>query len=96
VTNPHDEVKRADEASRLLANPLYKEAWASYEAVLLELLAAAATTADKAQEVRGWLIAARKARGHLERIVSEGKLAAEQIRQEESRKTLRQHIRAAF
>lgn len=94
--NLHDQTKRADEAQRLLANPLYKEAWASYEAVLLELLASAATTADKAQEIRGWLIAARKARGHLERIVSEGKLAAEQIRQEEQRKTIKQRIRAAF
>lgn len=94
--NLYDETKRADEAQRLLANPLYREAWASYEAVLLELLASAATTADKAQEIRGWLIAARKARGHLERIVSEGKLAAEQIRQEEQRKTMKQRIRAAF
>ena len=94
--NLYDETKRADEAQRLLANPLYKEAWQSYEAVLLELLASAATTADKAQEIRGWLIAARKARGHLERIVSEGKLAAEQIRQEEQRKTIKQRIRAAF
>lgn len=96
MTNVHDEVKRGDEAQRILADPLYREAWASYEAVLLELLASANTTADKAQEVRAWLIAARKARGHLERIVGEGKLAAEQIRQEESRKTIKQRIRAAF
>jgi hypothetical protein len=94
--NAHDEVKRADEAQRLLANPLFKEAWASYEAVLLELLASAATTADKAQEIRGWLIAARKARGHLDRIVSEGKMAAEQIRLEEQRKSIKQRIRAVF
>jgi hypothetical protein len=94
--NAHDEVKRADEAQRLLANPLFREAWASYEAVLLELLASAATTADKATEIRGWLIAARKARGHLDRIVSEGKLAAEQIRLEEQRKTMKQRIRAVF
>jgi hypothetical protein len=94
--NAHDEVKRADEAQRLLANPLFREAWASYEAVLLELLASAATTADKAQEIRGWLIAARKARGHLDRIVSEGKMAAEQIRLEEQRKSIKQRIRAVF
>lgn len=94
--NAHDEVKRADEAQRLLANPLFREAWASYEAVLLELLASAATTADKDTEIRGWLIAARKARGHLDRIVSEGKLAAEQIRLEEQRKSIKQRIRAVF
>ncbi len=94
--NPHDEVKRGDEAQRILAHPLYKEAWQSYEAVLLELLASAATPADKAVEVRAWLIAARKARGHLERIVNEGKVAQEQIRQEESRKSIKQRIRAAF
>ena len=94
--NLYDETKRADEAQRLLANPLFKEAWQSYEAVLLELLASAATTPDKAHEIRGWLIGARKARGHLERIVSEGKLAAEQIRLEEQRKTIKQRIRAAF
>jgi hypothetical protein len=94
--NAHDEVKRADEAQRLLANPMLREAWASYEAVLLELLASAATTADKAAEVRSWLIGSRKARGHLERIVSEGKLAAEEIRLEEQRKSLKQRIRAVF
>lgn len=94
--NAHDEMVRGNEAKQVLGHALYKEAWASYEAVLLELLASANTTADKAQEIRGWLIAARKARGHLERIVSEGKLAAERIRQEESRKTMKQRIRAAF
>ncbi|MBK9704778.1 MAG: hypothetical protein IPO75_15790 [Betaproteobacteria bacterium] len=94
--NLHDEVKRADEASRILGNPVYKEAWASYEAVLLELLANANTPADKVIEVRGWLIAARKARGHLERIVAEGKLAADDIKRQEQQQTIRQRIRSAF
>jgi hypothetical protein len=92
----NESVLRADEASRLLKNPLYKEAWASYEAVLLELLASANTAPEKALEVRGWLIAARKARGHLERIVSEGTLAAESIRLAEQRKTVRQYVRGVF
>lgn len=86
MTNPHDEAKRGDEAETILKSPVYREAWAAYEAVLLQLLANADTTRERAEEVRGWLIAARKARGHLERILKEGVMAAEQIRQEESRK----------
>jgi hypothetical protein len=54
--------------------------------ILLSILANADTTRERAEEVRGWLIAARKARGHLERIVKEGALAEAQIRQEETRK----------
>ena len=94
--NPHDERVRGEEAKQILGHKLFKEAWSSYEAVLLDLLATASTDAEKAVEIRGWLIAARKARGHLERIVNEGKLAAEQIRQEESRRSIKQRIRAAF
>lgn len=84
--NPHDEIKKADEAERLLKNPILREAWASYEAILLNLLANADTSAEKAVEIRGWLIAARKSRGHIERIVKDGAIAAEQIRLEASRK----------
>lgn len=81
-----DEARRGEEAKQVLSAQVYKDAWASYEAILLGLLANADTTKERAEEVRGWLIAARKARGHLERIVKEGALAAEQIRQEETRK----------
>ena len=94
--NPHDEVRRGEAAKQLLADPLLKEAWANYEAVLLNLLATPDTLPDKAVEVRGWLIAARKARSHLERIVTDGILAAEQIKLEERRKTVPQRVRAAF
>ena len=84
--NLHDEAQRGDDAAAILKAPVYREAWASYEAVLVQLLANADTTRERGEEVRGWLIAARKARGHLERIVKEGAIAAEQIRQEETRK----------
>lgn len=84
--NPHDEVKRAEAAKLVLDSAVYKEAWASYEAVLLNLLANADTSAEKATELRGWLIAARKSRGHLERIVKDGTIAADQIRREEATK----------
>lgn len=81
-----DEARRGDEAAQILKSAVYRDAWASYEAILLQLLANADTTPQRAEEVRGWLIAARKARGHLERIVKDGALAAEQIRREEERK----------
>jgi hypothetical protein len=81
-----DESRRGDEAKQVLSSAVYKEAWASYEMILMGILANADTTKERAEEVRGWLIAARKARGHLERIVKEGVLAEAQIKQEETRK----------
>ena len=81
-----DESRRGDEAKQILSSPVYKDAWASYEAILLAILSNADTTRERAEEVRGWLIAARKARGHLERIVKEGAIAEAQIKQEETRK----------
>lgn len=81
-----DESRRGEEAQRILSSAVYKDAWSAYEAILLQILANADTTRERAEEVRGWLIAARKARGHLERIVKEGVLAEAQIKQEEARK----------
>ena len=81
-----DESRRGDEAKQILSSAVYKDAWAAYEAILLQILSNADTTRERAEEVRGWLIAARKARGHLERIVKEGVLAEAQIKQEETRK----------
>lgn len=94
--NAHDEVRRGEDAARLLASPLLREAWQHYDAVLLGLLADPDSPPEKAAEVRALLIAARKARGHLERLVTDGKWAAERIKQEEQRKTVPQRVRAAF
>ena len=94
--NLHDEAERGQQAAELLKSPIYREAWASYEAVLIDLLANANTPADKAAEIRGWLIGAHKARGHIERIVKEGILAAEDIKRQEKQLTMRQRIRSAF
>ena len=94
--NLHDEAERGRQAAELLKSPIYREAWASYEAVLVELLSNANTPSDKVGEVRGWLIAARKARGHLERIVKEGVLAAEDIRRQEKQQSIRQRIRSVL
>lgn len=94
--NLHDEAERGRQAAELLKSPIYREAWASYEAALIELLANANTSADKVTEIRSWLIGAHKARGHLERIVKEGILAVEDIKRQEKQQSIRQRIRSAF
>jgi hypothetical protein len=80
----------------ILAHPIYKQAWAGYEQALLNLLASADTPSDRAAEVRGWLIAARKAKAHLERIMQDGAFAAEQIRREESYQSRWQRVQRQF
>lgn len=94
--NLYDQVKRGEDARQLLKHPLLVESWQHYDAVLVALLADPGTDRDKAVEVRGWLIAARKARSHLERIIKDGIVAAEEIKQEERRKSVPQRIRSAF
>ena len=81
-----DESRRGEEAAQILSSAVYKDAWNAYEAILLQILSNADTTRERAEEVRGWLIAARKARGHLGGIVKEGALATAQVKQDEARK----------
>lgn len=76
---PEDERRRGEDARRVLAEPVYKEAWQAYEKRLLDELASAARTEDEVRTLRGLLIASRKARAHLERIMAEGNMAAANI-----------------
>lgn len=95
--NRQDEVNRGDEAKRILDSAVYKAAWQSYERALVDLLASADTTPEKAVELRALLIAARKADSHLRRIMQEGFVAADAIRRDDAqRKNLAQRLRAAF
>lgn len=90
-----DDVRRGEEAKQVLTAQVYKDSWASYEQILIAILASADTSKEKAAEVRTWLIGARKARAHLERIMAEGQFAAEKIKLEEERVPWRQRFRVA-
>lgn len=90
-----DDVRRGEEARQVLSAQVYKDSWLAYEQILIALLASADTSKDKAAEVRSWLIGARKARAHLERIMAEGQFAAEQIKLDEQKPNWRQRFRVA-
>ena len=77
--NPHDEARRADDAKRILSEPVFKEAWAAYEARLLDEIANAGRSDTEVLHLRALLVAARKARAHIERIMHEGAIAAREI-----------------
>ena len=91
-----EEWQLGEDAKAVMSNPAWKHAWSSYVTILTNLLANADTPEDKAREVRALLIAAHKSKGHLERLMAEGNMAGQQIRLEESRRTLKQRVRSAF
>ena len=74
-----DEQRRAIDAARIIAEPIYKEAWQAYEARLLDEIANAGRNDDEVLRLRAFLVASRKARAHLERIMSAGAHAAQEL-----------------
>lgn len=81
-------IRRADKAKQLLEDGMLKEAWAAYRAALLELMASAKTD-EETLEAKRQLRAADAARGHLERVIAEGAVAAADITVEAERKRAR-------
>lgn len=88
-----NDYERGLAARRITQEALYKEAWSVLDASWLQLLADPATTEEQAKEVRRLLIAGRKLRAYFERVMGEGVLAADEIKRQEQRKSLRERFR---
>ena len=86
--------ERGLSAERVMKEVAYKEAWKHLEGVWISMLADPETTHEKATEIRRYLVAGRKLRQYLERVMGEGNLAAAEIRREESRKGWRERFRS--
>lgn len=79
------QVKRADHAKQLLANPVYEEAWDAVRQRLLVLMESAQTDEGtlKAKLALGLLTDLKL---HWTRIIGEGAVAAQSIKVEEQKK----------
>jgi hypothetical protein len=88
-------IKRGEEARRILNSQIWAEAWEAYDRRILEAMANADLEPAKLTRLQGYLVAARKARGHLERLIQDGKLAATEIELDERKKRLRDVFRIA-
>lgn len=79
------EVKRADDAKRLLENPVYEEAWEAVRQRLLALMETAQTDEGtlKAKMALGLLTDLKL---HWTRIIGDGAIAAQSIKLEEQKK----------
>lgn len=86
-----DDVKlthKASKTNQFLESDAWKEAWEAYRTRLLAEIEAA-EGADTVMRLKGLLRAAKEARGHLEKIVNEGKFVAHQLELAEKRKKWR-------
>lgn len=88
-------IRRAEEAQRILRSHVWAEAWEAYERRILEAMANADLEQAKLVRLQGYLVAARKARGHMERIIQDGQLAAKEIELDERKKRMRDIFRVA-
>lgn len=81
-------VKRGNNAKLILDNAAWNEAWEAYRArIFEEIEKAGSDEIEKVLHLKRLLSAAGGARGHLERLMAEGKVAAANIKfEEEARK----------
>lgn len=75
---PDLEIRRGEEASRVLQAEVYKEAFAEIEQRLISQLAMVEIPPERAEYLRQLLVANRKIRGYLEQVMVTGKLAEQQ------------------
>ena len=78
-------VERARRAKSMLDSDLWEESWGAYRARLIEIIETAHDDAA-ALEARRMLRAAGEARAHLARIISDGAVAAADIKLDGERK----------
>ena len=69
-----DESRRAAEASALVNNPLYREAFAVLEARLISELAKADIEPERGERIRLLFVALRKVHGYLDQLIQTGKM----------------------
>lgn len=74
----NNEIRRGEEASRVLNANVYQEAFAVIEERLVSQLSTIEITKERADYLRTLLIANRKIRGYLEQVMVTGQLAEQQ------------------
>lgn len=90
---PQEEIQRAQEASVILTNPIFKEAIAAYEQAILAGIRHAAIVDDKLREklilrycILGDVVS------ELRSVMEGGKVAVKQLEFEEKQKTLKERF----
>lgn len=87
MSNLYKEREDGQAAQQVLSNPAWTNAWTAYKArILEEIEAAESSDTDKVMHMKRLLTASTAARGHLERIMKEGIVAAASIEFEENKK----------
>lgn len=76
--NLADDIRRGEEAHRILVAPVYQEAFAEIERRLLNELATIEIKAERAEYLRQLLTMGRKYRSYLEQVMVTGQLAEQQ------------------
>lgn len=76
--NPDDEIRRAEQAQRILSSELYKEARKVIEDRLISELATIEIPKERAEYLRQLLVMGRKYHSYLEQVLFTGKMAEEQ------------------
>lgn len=77
------EVQRAEQATQLLANPLYNEAYDAIGDRIVSQLTLADLPDDKRKRLNDLLVSLAKIRQYMEQVIFGGKQAAKQVEQEE-------------
>lgn len=86
--NLYKEREDGQAAERILTDPIWIEAWTAYRARILELIEGADShNTETVMHLKRLLTAMSGARGHIERIMKEGAIAAKSIEVEEQRKS---------
>ena len=76
--NLDQDERRGEEAGRIIASGIYKEAFATVDERLIAMLAQIEITKERAEYLRQLLVMGRKYRHYLEQVMLTGKMAEEQ------------------
>lgn len=75
-----EEVRRGEDARRIIESPIWLEAWETYRTrLLLQIESADSAEQELVMHCKRLLTAARAARAHLEAVLVDGKVAQKQI-----------------
>ncbi len=93
-----ERVERGRQAKEITESPLWAEAWAAYRDKCLALIEDTdSANVERVMQAKRLLTAGKAAQAHLTALVTEGKIAAAQIKLDEERKPkLFDRLRAAI
>lgn len=84
-----DRLRRAEQARIVLDSAVWKEAWQLYRDRCLAIIESADSSATEVvMHAKRLLVAGQAAKSHLEALLTDGKIAAEQIKGDKARHTL--------